>query len=1428
MKRLLLILCCCSLEWISEGNARAQTITNQPQSITVNNASTAAFTVGATGATNYQWRFNNTPLTDATNLDGVMISGSATPALTLEDVTTNEAGTYTVVLQGSGTNSVTSSNAVLSVVPGTIVTFSFSGLMTNAPGSNVVVQLFNHDKPTTVENFLQYITTGAYSNMFFDRCITNFVLQGGDDGASDRTSTTAPISGWDIYTTFTTSANQPNPPFNRQINSEFNVGPVLKNDFGTITMALQANSLGQGLPNTASSAFFFNLADNSTGVNNLDTAGNGPFTVFGRVISGGDVLQYFNTLSNAAGIVSVTNGAFSFHGSVNTNQAFPDLPVNYPGTTMPANADLVFCAMSLTNPPGATNKPTVTITSPTPNAVLSNSLPLIIQGTAIDTNDIGLAWVRCDLTPMAAADGTLPNGGVGLTNYILGTTNWTVNFGLVPPGEYELGAQVQDEATNLSAEVSSQPVIVTTIVTNGNGTVTATNNGTNLDAVGYPFQIGANYLVTATPGTNQLFVNWRSSSYTIDTPALYFQMGSSFLWTATFISNGIPNSIAFTYPPSNGLVTSNTLNITGTISNAPSLPLIISCQIFETNGQAYSPVMTTTGSTNWSVTVSNLPINTYTVQAVAEDTNGNGTVIFENFKVTTNAFLHLNVIGPGTVSGPTNDQPIPVGTTFQVTAIPAPGQFFYTWSDGSAVGLNPDQTVYMDPSLTLTATFVSNTLPSDTIAFTSPASNVVLSNYSVRVAGTISNAPSPPVSVTCQIFSNGYAVSPVQTNSGTTNWSLIMSGLNAGSYVALVEAMDQASNSTVIQTAFTASVDTNAPGLSILSPSNNSLLTAIHPLIVSGSASDSNGLAWVLCNMAPLASEDGTSPNHGVSFGDFANGTTNWSLDFGIVPAGVYSNVVLVLDNVGNPTRLTRLLTNTAVLINGNGTVTLTQNGFLKPDPIGYPLQYGSAYQLSATPGAGARFVAWSAGAYVTTNRVVSFTNYGGQLWTATFAPSNSGKGISFTYPAANALLKTNSFRLKGRLAAGYESAPVSCRMFSLTTGSGVGPLSAESGLTTWSAGVSNLPADNYVVEAVATNSAGQTTLISERFGVTAFANTAGTYSGLFLCSNAPVAPTNSGFLTFTLTPTGAMTGRLMFPAYAPVPIYPLLFRNSYFISGSVGSGIANFHGKPLNVAIQVDLNGGSETAVGTISSDTWSSELVCYRAVTKLSPSTTPATGKYILSLEEGSQTNGFGTNGYAALVVGSGGTIAVSGALPDATTFSESARVSKDGIWPLYAVPAGDRNEGMLIGWETNSASGTNSGQLYWYKAPNIGAYFPGGIGVVSNMLLNSTGTNFVRPAPGSQYSIVFEGGTIAPPLTNGLVVNEAGQFVVSNSPPDKLKISLSASGVLAGSIVNPNDNQTLRFRGALMGPSEGGSGFIPEAGGQIGCFEVEPEPQ
>jgi len=95
-------------------------ITTQPANQVVLEGASAAFTVAAAGGLPlaYQWQDNGTNLTDGGN-----VSGSATTNLVISDVTSNNVGTYTVVVTNLA-GAVTSSNAFLTITssPPVVVT----------------------------------------------------------------------------------------------------------------------------------------------------------------------------------------------------------------------------------------------------------------------------------------------------------------------------------------------------------------------------------------------------------------------------------------------------------------------------------------------------------------------------------------------------------------------------------------------------------------------------------------------------------------------------------------------------------------------------------------------------------------------------------------------------------------------------------------------------------------------------------------------------------------------------------------------------------------------------------------------------------------------------------------------------------------------------------------------------------------------------------------------------------------------------------------------------------------------------------------------------------------------------------------------------------------------------------------------------------
>ena len=187
----------------------------------------------------------------------------------------------------------------------------------------IEVELYDEDKPVTVQNFIRYVQSGAYTNMFLHRCIPGFIVQGGGFRTTNQLSTNllTSLEEVDSY---------------GPITNEFNIGARLSNISGTIAMAKAG-----GDPNSANSQWFFNLGDNSA---NLDNQ-NGGFTVFGRLLRGTNVLNIFNTISQANGIVDLRK----FYGTNSGTSLFSDLPVRYSGQSPPHNNDLIYVDLSLLN-----------------------------------------------------------------------------------------------------------------------------------------------------------------------------------------------------------------------------------------------------------------------------------------------------------------------------------------------------------------------------------------------------------------------------------------------------------------------------------------------------------------------------------------------------------------------------------------------------------------------------------------------------------------------------------------------------------------------------------------------------------------------------------------------------------------------------------------------------------------------------------------------------------------------------------------------------------------------------------------------------------------------------------------------------------------------------------------------------------------------
>ena len=169
---------------------------------------------------------------------------------------------------------------------------------------DIELELFDQDKPGTVQNFIRYVKTGLYRDGFIHRCEPAFVIQGGGYYVAYRNT---PTQGLTNIFTFPAISN------------EFGVGKTYSNVYGTIAMAKQG-----GNTNSATSQWFLNLTNNSF----LDAPdANNFFTVFGRMIRGTNVLSVFRAFNPS----SPTNTILNFGGPYNelpmlrTNATYKDL-----------------------------------------------------------------------------------------------------------------------------------------------------------------------------------------------------------------------------------------------------------------------------------------------------------------------------------------------------------------------------------------------------------------------------------------------------------------------------------------------------------------------------------------------------------------------------------------------------------------------------------------------------------------------------------------------------------------------------------------------------------------------------------------------------------------------------------------------------------------------------------------------------------------------------------------------------------------------------------------------------------------------------------------------------------------------------------------------------------------------------------------------
>jgi peptidylprolyl isomerase len=136
---------------------------------------------------------------------------------------------------------------------------------------DITIELRN-DKPITTTNFIHLVQQGTYNNTIFHRVMAGFMIQGGDPTGTGYGDPSIPT-----------------------INDE--IGSNNHNYNGTIAMA------NTGQPNSGSSQFFINVANNNNLYSSFDTS----YPVFGKVISGMNVVMAISNVATNSNDKPLTN-----------------------------------------------------------------------------------------------------------------------------------------------------------------------------------------------------------------------------------------------------------------------------------------------------------------------------------------------------------------------------------------------------------------------------------------------------------------------------------------------------------------------------------------------------------------------------------------------------------------------------------------------------------------------------------------------------------------------------------------------------------------------------------------------------------------------------------------------------------------------------------------------------------------------------------------------------------------------------------------------------------------------------------------------------------------------------------------------------------------------------------------------------------------
>jgi hypothetical protein len=313
-----------------------------------------------------------------------------------------------------------------------------------------------------------------------------------------------------------------------------------------------------------------------------------------------------------------------------------------------------------------------------------------------------------------------------------------------------------------------------------------------------------------------------------------------------------------------------------------------------------------------------------------------------------------------------------------------------------------------------------------------------------------------------------------------------------------------------------------------------------------------------------------------------------------------------------------------------------------------------------------------------------------------------------------------------------------------------------------------------------------------------------GSYNGLFH-EEGQVRLPSSGSFNVVVTKHGVYSGRLQMgkTKYSFTGKFDLQCRATNTITRTMAS--------PLILRLQLGTNDLADQITGQLTDGAWTAVLNGDRAIFGKT-NAAPFAGTYTLVLppEDGNASAPEG-HGYATVKVNTTGLALLSGVLADGMKLTQSAPLSKDGVWPVYASPYS--TGGAALGWLhfTNRSNDDLNGSISWIKSGSaLAKFYPAGFDTESeatgSKFVATPGTNVLNASTGE---IEFKGGNLPGEFSNQIQIAFNNQ--VSNLGTNALSLVFSpTTGAFKGKVTDLS-GISRTFAGAMLQKSGVGYGFL-----------------